>query len=552
MKYKVFQCSFITAVMIFLLSGNPLLAQRGDDGVKKSTKTQVIDGKKYYLHTVEKGQTLYAIAKAYDLSINDIILENPGAMDGLKNGQVLKIPATKPATLTTPAQVRDTSTARTHKVESGQTLYAIAKMYQVKTEDLEKLNPEAKQGLKPGQILKLPAGVKPLTAGNTTVTAVTRDSVKTGRDSIPFTLKKKDRYNIALFLPFGLWRTDEVEPDKIINHQAQLPEKMRISLEFYEGMLLAFDSLKKKGYNLKLYVYESDENDSAEILNTLKKPEFETMDLIVGPLYTGPYQRVAKFASARGICTVSPMSQSNKVLFGNVASVKTTASLVTQMERLAEHVALAHSKQKVVVISSGNARDLVYVNAFKKSYDEYRHATGKDTVQVLNGISNLGSMLSQVDTTIVIAPTNSQAYVSDLVRMLSSLGEKNKLIVYGTASWSNFDNIDYEYLQMINYSFTTPYYFDYQDSLNQPLLHKYRSFYKGDASMNTIMGYDIGWYFGDALWRYGKDFYLKLPEIPADGYQQTFRFYKTDTSSGYENRGVHILRMSDYKLLKIR
>ena len=66
------------------------------------------------------------------------------------------------------------------------------------------------------------------------------------------------------------------------------------------------------------------------------------------------------------------------------------------------------------------------------------------------------------------------------------------------------------------------------------------------------MGFDVGWYFGDALWRYGKDFYLKLPEITSSGYQQTFRFYKTDTGSGYENRGVHILRMYDYKLLKVR
>lgn len=545
MKNTMFRFSVITAVMILILSGNPLLAQRGDDGVKKSTKTQVIEGKKYYLHTVEKGQTLYAIAKAYDLSINDIILENPGAMDGLKNGEVLRIPASKPVPVTT--QTKDS--VRMHKVESGQTLYAISKMYGVKADELEKLNPEARQGLKPGQMLKLPAGAKALT---TTTNGVAQDTSKAGKDTVAFTLKKKDKYNVAVFLPFGLWRADEIDIDKIVNKQAQFPDKMKISLEFYEGLLLAFDSLKKRGCNLKLYVYESDENDSAEILNTLKKPEFETMDLIIGPLYTGPFQRVAKFASARGICAVSPMSQSNKVLFGNSASVKTTASLVTQMEHLAEHIAADHKGKKVVLISSGIPRDQVYVTAFKKSYDEYRKATGKDTVLVLNGISNLGSMLSQTDTTIVIAPTNSQSYVSDLARMLSSLAEKNKMIVYGTAAWSNFDNIDYEYLQMINYSFTTPYYFDYQDSLNQPLLRRYRDFYKGDASMNTVMGYDVGWYFGDALWRYGKEFYLKLPEITSEGYQQAFRFYKTDTASGYENRGVHILRMNDYKLVKIR
>ncbi len=51
--------------------------------IKKSTQTEVIDGKKYYIHTVEKGQTLYAIAKIYEVDKNDIILENPEAINGL-------------------------------------------------------------------------------------------------------------------------------------------------------------------------------------------------------------------------------------------------------------------------------------------------------------------------------------------------------------------------------------------------------------------------------------------------------------------------------------
>src|SRR6185312_12956650 len=60
-----------------------------------SKNTQVINGKKYYIHKVEKGQSLYGIAKIYGQDLNTLIVENPEAIDGIKSGQELKIPAEK-------------------------------------------------------------------------------------------------------------------------------------------------------------------------------------------------------------------------------------------------------------------------------------------------------------------------------------------------------------------------------------------------------------------------------------------------------------------------
>ena len=43
--------------------------------IKKSGKVSYISGQKYYLHTVQKGQTVYSIAKAYGINVSDIVLE---------------------------------------------------------------------------------------------------------------------------------------------------------------------------------------------------------------------------------------------------------------------------------------------------------------------------------------------------------------------------------------------------------------------------------------------------------------------------------------------
>ena len=48
----------------------------------------------FFLHTVEKGQSLYSIANMYSVSIEDIVRLNPQCNEQIRAGQALKIPQT--------------------------------------------------------------------------------------------------------------------------------------------------------------------------------------------------------------------------------------------------------------------------------------------------------------------------------------------------------------------------------------------------------------------------------------------------------------------------
>ena len=58
-------------------------------------QVQLIDGKTYYLHKIEKGNTLYSLSKMYSVKIKDLIGENPQLDEGLKIGQVIRVPIKK-------------------------------------------------------------------------------------------------------------------------------------------------------------------------------------------------------------------------------------------------------------------------------------------------------------------------------------------------------------------------------------------------------------------------------------------------------------------------
>jgi LysM repeat protein/ABC-type branched-subunit amino acid transport system substrate-binding protein len=520
-----------------LLIAVPSVAQK--DGVKKSAKTETVEGKKYYLHTVEKGQTLYAIAQAYGLDVNDIVVENPDALNGIKPGQVLRIPAQKTVVLQKPVAA-DTGYF-IHKVEAGQTLYSIEKMYNVSQEKILKWNPEAKNGLKIGQELKIP--------GKKTNTPVIANG-KPATDTL-FHLNKKATYNIALMLPLQLANADNIDP-KDPEH-ADFSPKSKAAVEFYEGVLLAIDSLRKTGMKINLYVYDTDEGDSVKVLDILKKPEFLNMDLILGPLSPPPFYSVSNWADEHHVAIVSPVSSANRVLFKRPDASKAMPALSTQMDQLAIYIGEHHKTDNVIMITSGSIKEQAAANLFRADVSKLLFPATSDTIKMTRGVSGLEALLKKDKNNVLVIPANSEAFVSDLLRSLNTLSEKYIITVYGLSSWMGFSNLDQEYLQKLQVHFVAPYFVDYDSSATtRRFLKKYNDVFSGDASTYVFAGYDVSLYYIGALGTYGTDFYHKLTDIKGAGLQQDFDFYKSDAESGYENKGVRIVEVVDYKLVRIK
>lgn len=121
------------------------------------------DGKRYILHRVEEGQTLYAISRRYSRSVADIRAANPDMTDVLRYDQVIRIPIPdgalsrkeekqidkairkqekeeKREATTNDPKTDDPARAGIHVVQTGQTLYSLAGRYGVSQSDLRRWN----------------------------------------------------------------------------------------------------------------------------------------------------------------------------------------------------------------------------------------------------------------------------------------------------------------------------------------------------------------------------------------------------------------------------
>lgn len=107
--------------------------------VKKSDQKVVVRGKTYFIHTVEKGQTAFSISRAYAITVEQLHTENPDAIYGIKEGQLLKIPVNEAVTVSKP--VRDDEKYVYHTVAAGETIFSLSRKYDVAQGAILQANP---------------------------------------------------------------------------------------------------------------------------------------------------------------------------------------------------------------------------------------------------------------------------------------------------------------------------------------------------------------------------------------------------------------------------
>ena len=94
----------------------------------------------YKTHKVQKGETIEAIAKQYLVTPFDIFALNPDAKDGLQANMVLIIPNSRVKNQPIQEETKEVISYKTHKVKRKETLFSIAKKYGVEVEDIKKYN----------------------------------------------------------------------------------------------------------------------------------------------------------------------------------------------------------------------------------------------------------------------------------------------------------------------------------------------------------------------------------------------------------------------------
>jgi len=552
------------------------------------------NGKKYYRHIVGKGETIYGIAEKYNEQPKDVVFANPSAMEGIHPGDTLMIPII--------VKTADTSSAKGnyiyHDVVGKETLYSLAKRYNTTVGAIDSLNPGlAGEGLKVGEriiisVTHVAAKSKPPEKHTTlkdtihiaTQHAPTPNSTKTeaqayeqlvaqnqaaenNRNNIlagnqhvnppgnyKDTGKRFNRYNIALIMPFTADGSDTLRLNHLLNGTEKIPLITQISIDFYHGMIVALDSLSRKGLKVNLHIYNiSSVSDSSSFVvdSILRRPELLNMNLIIGPPYPSHFVRVARFAGIHRIPIVSPLSGENYVLKNNPWASKIRPSVLTETEVEADYIASHYSRNNIIVIHNRDANQQYYI-AFKKRFHQTDSALGnKDTlrtVESLGGVNGLATKISNTQVNVIVMAYEGAPFVAKFVNELanSRYAHRDSIIVFGMHNWANNDALAAENLDTLGLHFPSNEFVDYTNVPTKKFISKYREYYLSEPGYFSYEGYDATLFYGTLLQLYGTDLQGHLGDIKYRGLQTSFNMLPMSPTTGYENNAVYILEYSDY------
>ena len=125
-------------------SDTPAVVITGDVPLADQESTVNIEGGNYAIHEVAKGESLYAISKSYNISIDSLVRINKLTDTQLSVGQKIKVPQAQDrpvvATQETTDTQDDSKKVTIHVVQPGDTMYSISRQYGVSVNDLLRMN----------------------------------------------------------------------------------------------------------------------------------------------------------------------------------------------------------------------------------------------------------------------------------------------------------------------------------------------------------------------------------------------------------------------------
>lgn len=454
------------------------IAASAQNNVKIAQDKIKKDGVIVYVHNVQQSETLYSISKAYNVSIKEIIENNPVLGNGLKTGMILYIPDKL-----SPGNSDEKSSGKQESKRkrrlSRQERIAIA-LRRSNEEAESKENITASNGKD-----KVELPTDSTTLHETENVTETVDQFSTNENLTADMYGRKA--DIALILPFNSRDTSNLNSN---------------FMDFYAGSLLALDSLSSLGVDVTLDVI--DQKDYSSLDDIGRSGRLVNKGIVIGPVKKGELETIHPYIESHTIL-VSPMDHNAASLVSHYNGfVQIPTDLKHQLNSIVDNIADKYSRSfanVVIIYESGNT-DSLYVNSIARGLTERHIGYSSLHYNILEGRAvedRIKNLLRDHIMNIVIVPSNNEAFVSDAIRNLSLLNtEERPIMLFGMPKWKNFEVLDIYLLHQLNLHLSLPYYVDYDNPQTKSFVERYKALYNTYPTPYAFQGYDIVFYMAYA------------------------------------------------------
>lgn len=491
-------------------------------------------------YIVKPGEGLWRIAQNYGVTQETLERLNPNLPNPLKEGMEIWVPAGKSGV----PEVTTDKALVLYQVEKGEGFMSLERKFGLSQKELEKLNPELKDGIKLEAQIWIPKNNfldYVATLGGASQTDVATGNATDANPKIKSGMNPSNIKTVSFVLPF---RVNGIQAGNIADIKIKLQKEKitAIASDFYSGALMALDSLQKMGFSLTVNVYDS--NGNAQGVKAISSSEgLKNSQVIIGPFSPSAFNALSETITSDNIAILAPLSNRNIELRPNV--FQTVPTIEVQQNSMIRFINQKYPDANIVLLSDAKSKDMN-----EKLLSSFSQAKNVDNIQ------GIQSALNKEATNIVFVSSDDVVFLSDAIRILYNIAgingkNKNYNIIMATLDKGDaYDHNSISNSQLSALKFTYPAANRYAGESN-PFIKKYLKTYKISPSKYAFRGFDLTM---DAVLRTSLvGNFIKEANIGETSYQENkFQYVKNAAKGGgYENRAVYILRYEDLQISEI-
>lgn len=542
-------------------AGDTLLIPQQKAATEKAESASATQN--YTFHTIQKKETLYAVSMRYKVPATEIVKANPGlTAKTFTIGRTIRIPnfidAEENAVSEPSVKTETVVTEEEYKIARRETMYSLCKKFNISSHELIKRNPVLKKGVKAGTIIYVPVTkTEEVVVNDLKHDAILSETEVNALLDKTENIEKLNQIKVALLLPFK---------------DGQSSHATSRFVEYYEGMLLAVDSLKNMGASISLSVYDTG-TGTAKLNKILKEDALKESNLIIGAVQNDQIAQIAQFAETNQIKYVIPFTSKNDNVLSNsmIFQVNTPHSYL--YSKAAQAGCELFAEDNIIIVNI-NDKDVKkdFITAFKTELKDKNIKYKEINYKGETFSSDILALMDKNKKNVVL-PTSSSLDALQLIKTpLRSLAEtgieetdsanpenKNRFVynisMFGYPEWQTYMREALEDFYVLDTYIYTNFYADNLSDRIHNFYNSYKYWYS-KTLINTfpkygILGFDTGMYFLGAIHKYGINFEKNIDKISYPSLQTGFDFHRVNNWGGFINTNVFVVHYKkDYTVTR--
>jgi hypothetical protein len=284
---------------------------------------------------------------------------------------------------------------------------------------------------------------------------------------------------------------------------ANLPRTILPGLDFYNGIMLAVDSLNKEYQPLDIYFFDSKSiTEPMEVI--LDKEEIQDASMIIAAFNNRhEIKDIADFALQKKIPLISMTYPNDGGISANPFFALVNPTLRTHIEAIYTYLGRIYPTEQLVYFRrAGSTEDMIAGIMSELNKKTYKIPLKIKTVSLPDSFT-IEQVLTQLDSNkqnIVVCGTLNEVFGMNLTKAIGN-NKKYKAIIIGSPTWDAIKDIGKD-AEII---YTTPYNYQRTDKTAQSITNNYRAIYAGRPSDMVFKAFEAMYRFGKLLVRYGNN-----------------------------------------------